>query len=164
MKIILWVLVVLLTSPLAIRAASPPQDASATGEQQQDDAVAAAARKARERRKNEPKSTKVWDNDNVPTSGMINVVGQAPEPAPDASAAVPAGKANVPAAPANSRFRQAADRARLSRTSFERPSRGGTGFGLSAAHKESYRRKTGRRGNRPGVHSPVPATCMLPYP
>jgi hypothetical protein len=41
------------------------------------DSLAAAARKAREQRKEAPKATKVFDNDNIPTSGGINTVGGA---------------------------------------------------------------------------------------
>lgn len=44
--------------------------------------VADAARRAREQKKPEPSSGKVWTNDNVPTSGTgISVVGEAPTPA-----------------------------------------------------------------------------------
>jgi len=50
------------------------------GSPQQDSvAVAEAARKAREQKKTQPKSAKVFTNDNIPTvPGRVNVVGSAP--------------------------------------------------------------------------------------
>jgi hypothetical protein len=44
--------------------------------------IADAARKAREQKKSEPKSAKVFTNDNIPAEGGINVVGDATAPAP----------------------------------------------------------------------------------
>ncbi len=44
--------------------------------------IADAARKAREQKKSEPKSEKVFTNDNLPAEGGINVVGDATAPAP----------------------------------------------------------------------------------
>jgi hypothetical protein len=56
---------VLSVAPLAT-AAAPAQE----------DSLAAVARKSREQKKAEGgKTSKVWDNDNVPTSGVISVVG-----------------------------------------------------------------------------------------
>jgi hypothetical protein len=56
----------------------------------QQDALADAARKAREAKKDAPKTSKVFDNDNLPATGGISTVGKAAEPkdvaAPDASA------------------------------------------------------------------------------
>ena len=46
----------------------------------QEDPLAAAARKARERQKNAPKAAKVFDNDNLPTSGGISSVGETSTP------------------------------------------------------------------------------------
>ncbi len=60
---------------------------------QQNNSPAAAARKSRDQKKAEPKSARVWDNDNIvmPAAG-IEVVGQdANAPAPDANAAATAG-------------------------------------------------------------------------
>jgi hypothetical protein len=51
--------------------------------------LADAARKARQAKKTEPKNTKVFDNDNIPSAGNINVVGADAAPA-DGSAAPPA--------------------------------------------------------------------------
>ena len=41
------------------------------------DSVAEAAKKNREKKKDAPKATKVFTNDNLPTSGPVNVVGSA---------------------------------------------------------------------------------------
>ena len=46
----------------------------------QQDPLAAAARKAREQKKEAPKSTKVFTNDNIPTTGGISSVGEEEEP------------------------------------------------------------------------------------
>lgn len=44
----------------------------------QDDPLAAAARRVREQKKLQAKTTKVWDNDNIPRApGSVSVVGQA---------------------------------------------------------------------------------------
>jgi hypothetical protein len=71
MKIVHLGLLMLLAAPLACASATAAQ----TGQQQ--DALAAAARRAREQQKTQPKAAKVWDNDNIPTAGGVNVVGQA---------------------------------------------------------------------------------------
>jgi predicted RNase H-like nuclease (RuvC/YqgF family) len=87
MKLTSWIPTLLLVSvlaPVGIAVAAPQDSAPATG-QQQEDPLAAAARKAREQRKNESKTSKVWDNENVPKTGMINVVGQASEPVQDSA-------------------------------------------------------------------------------
>jgi type II secretory pathway pseudopilin PulG len=73
MKIVHFGLLMLLAVPLACASAAPAQAA-----QSQDD-LAAAARRAREQRKSQHKAAKVWDNDNIPTAGGVNVVGP-PEP------------------------------------------------------------------------------------
>jgi len=51
--------------------------------------LADAARKARQAKKSESKNTKVFTNDNIPSTGNINVVGEDVAPA-DGSAAPPA--------------------------------------------------------------------------
>ncbi|HVB88309.1 MAG TPA: hypothetical protein VNK23_16730 [Candidatus Dormibacteraeota bacterium] len=71
-------------SAQALRAA-PAQS------EQSPDALAAAARRAREQQKNQPKPAKVWDNDNIPTSGGVDVIGQT------ASSAEPPASANTSA-------------------------------------------------------------------
>jgi hypothetical protein len=79
-------------------ASSTQTSASATVPQ---DSLAEAARKAREKKKEEAKPPRVFTNENLPTSGQISTVGQAPapEPAPAAAgSATPGGK--KPGAPA----------------------------------------------------------------
>jgi hypothetical protein len=73
MRIARWVFTVLLLTPLVALLT-----AGATMAQDQDTSVAAAARRAQEQKKVQPKAAKVYDNDHMPTSGPINVVGQPP--------------------------------------------------------------------------------------
>lgn len=50
----------------------------------QEQSVAEAARKAREKKKDQPKATRVFTNDTIPTAGgKVSVVGPTPAPAPD---------------------------------------------------------------------------------
>lgn len=80
----------LLAVPLAW---ATPRLASAQATQSQDP-LAAAARRAREQQKNQPKPAKVWDNDNIPKAGGVNVVGPATETeASSAAAKAPEAKA-----------------------------------------------------------------------
>lgn len=69
------------------------------------DSLAEAARKAREQKKEARKAPRLFTNDDLPTSGGISTVGQAPAPPPTPASATPgsatpAGK--KPAAPAAS--------------------------------------------------------------
>src|ERR1700690_3748444 len=68
------------TAPAPIPSPAPAQPGPS---------LADAARKARQAKKSEPKNAKVFDNDNIPTAGSINVVGADTGPA-DGSAAPPA--------------------------------------------------------------------------
>lgn len=94
-----WIAVLLLASPAGIAAAQQPatakpdqqqsqtqsQSQSAAQKKAQQDPLAAAARRAREQQKNQPRATKVWDNDNLPAkSSGVSVVGAAPAPAESA--------------------------------------------------------------------------------
>jgi hypothetical protein len=67
--------------PQVVSATTPPAPS-----------IADAARKAREQKKSEPKSAKVFTNDNIPAAGGINVVGDATVPA--SGGAAPAATAN----------------------------------------------------------------------
>lgn len=88
MKPTLCGLAILLLAPLGIAHA-----------QKQEDALAAAARRARAEKKDQPKATKVWDNDTISQiTGQINVVGEAPAAAPAAEAKPPAGEGGPGAA------------------------------------------------------------------
>lgn len=66
-------------------------NASAPAPAPQQDSLAAAARKAREQKKDAPKATKVFDNDNIPTSGGVNTVGAASGQPADGQGAAPSG-------------------------------------------------------------------------
>ncbi|MFZ0038438.1 MAG: hypothetical protein WAK91_13500 [Candidatus Acidiferrales bacterium] len=94
------------------QAAPPPGQQSnvVSATTPQAPSIADAARKAREQRKSEPKSGKVFTNDNLPAEGGINVVG-------DATAPMPAGGTPAQAAITEKiwRDRFAAARAQLQR-------------------------------------------------
>ena len=99
MKTLRWGWIALLGSlvaaaiPLAAQkqpAAEQPSQQTAQPSSQpisQSDSLAAAARRAREQKKDQAKPARVWDNDNLPAVGTVNVVGQSAEdssaPAPD---------------------------------------------------------------------------------
>ncbi len=99
-------LLILLAAPLAAASARPlsaaaAQSATAQSQSQtaqsqsssgQTDPLAAAARRAREKQKNQPKPAKVWDNDNIPTSGGVAVIGSTSQ---DSTASSTAGSANT---------------------------------------------------------------------
>ena len=55
--------------------------------QQKSQSVADAARQAKEQQKQAAKAPMVWTNDNLPTSGTVNVVGQPATSSPAGSAA-----------------------------------------------------------------------------
>jgi hypothetical protein len=79
----------LLALTLPVISAWPVHAAPAqTGQSQ--DALAAAARRAREQQKAQPRASKVWDNDNIPTNGGVDVIGPAASTPPPASTSAPA--------------------------------------------------------------------------
>ncbi len=84
------------SSPASSSATPTQSSASASAPQ---DSIAEAARKAQERKKEEHQTPRVFTNDNLPTSGGISTVGQAPAPAAPGSA-TPGGK--QPGSPAAS--------------------------------------------------------------
>ena len=72
MKFARWSLAILLLAPLGVSAQQAPQDQSSN----QGSAVADAARASREAKKDQAKTPRVWDNDNIPSvPGNVNVVG-----------------------------------------------------------------------------------------
>lgn len=74
-------------------AATPTQSSTSPAAPQ--DSLAEAARKAREQKKEEHKTPRLFTNDNLPTSGGISTVGQAPAPTPTpatSGSATPGGK------------------------------------------------------------------------
>jgi hypothetical protein len=78
------------TAPDSSAPAKPPAatsgQSSATPSAPAQDSLAEAARKARERRKEEAKTPRVFTNENIPTSGGISSVGQPAAPAGSSSA------------------------------------------------------------------------------
>ena len=52
------------------------QAAAAQNGEDQADPLAAAARRARQKQKEQPEPARVWDNDNIPSSGQVSVVGK----------------------------------------------------------------------------------------
>jgi phage-related minor tail protein len=71
-RVLLAILGLLLAFPLAGAA--------------QQESVAEAARKAREKKKDAPKATKTFTNDNLPSKGAVSVVGAQPAPAKEGEA------------------------------------------------------------------------------
>jgi chromosome segregation ATPase len=65
-------------------ASTTPAPAQVPAPQQE--SLADAARKARDAKKDAPKTTKVFDNDNLPATGGISTVGKASEPKDGAAA------------------------------------------------------------------------------
>ncbi|HEY6904930.1 MAG TPA: hypothetical protein VI216_11530 [Candidatus Acidoferrales bacterium] len=81
------------SNPASSSAAAPAQTSASPSVPQ--DSLAEAARKARKQKKEEHTTPRVFTNDNLPTSGGISTVGQAPAPAPTPAApgsATPTGK------------------------------------------------------------------------
>jgi hypothetical protein len=115
MKSVLPGLAILILFQVGTAAAQPQQHDDSTS-------IADAARRSREMKKEQPKSTKVWDNDTIPTKpGDVSVIGQAPAAAAsDDSAAKStdddAKAADKTAAPASTPAAPAADRAEASET------------------------------------------------
>ncbi|MGD0401881.1 MAG: hypothetical protein ABSB66_01680 [Candidatus Acidiferrales bacterium] len=89
MKIARWGLGILLVMPLSVLAGQQ-QSSQAPA-----DPVAEAARRAREQKKDEGKTAHVWNNDDIPKTNGVSVVGETP-----AEAGAPAGDAGSGANPA----------------------------------------------------------------
>lgn len=74
------------------QAPASTQTSSNAAPAPQQDSLAEAARKAREQKKETPKAAKVFDNDNIPTTGGVNTVGTASAPSDQNNgSAAPAG-------------------------------------------------------------------------
>jgi len=71
MKIALWGLGILLVMPLGGVAG---QEQST--QQSQADPVVEAARRAREQKKDQAKATHVWNDENIPKTNGVSVVGE----------------------------------------------------------------------------------------
>jgi len=72
------------------QAQAPAQTNSSAAPVPQQDSLADAARKAREQKKEAPKAAKVFDNDNIPTSGGVNTVGGSAAPSDQNAPSKPA--------------------------------------------------------------------------
>ena len=70
MKIARWTLTV------SLAALSASLLAGSALAQDQDNSVAAAARRTQEQKKDQPKAARTFDNDSLPSTGHVNVVGQ----------------------------------------------------------------------------------------
>jgi len=94
MKIAHWGLGILLVLPLGVVAGQQQSSQQAPA-----DPIAEAARRAREQKKDETKATHVWNNDDIPKTNGVSVVGESAAGA-DAPAGDAANGANPAAAPA----------------------------------------------------------------
>jgi hypothetical protein len=90
--------------PPAASAPAPtaPQGGTASAAQvtqtpPQPDSLAAAARRAREEKKDSAKAARVFDNDNLPSQGVISTVGNVAEPASGDNSGAPTGEGAAPA-------------------------------------------------------------------
>jgi hypothetical protein len=104
-------------APPAQSQTAPPPAPSAPAP-----SLADAARKAREAKKTEPKNAKVFTNDNIPSSGNINVIGADAAPAADgttAPAPPASGKSNLAQEEQSWRDRFGVARAKLARNEAE---------------------------------------------
>jgi hypothetical protein len=93
MKIAQWGLGILLVMPLGVVAGQQ------STQQAPVDPVAEAARRAREQKKDETKAPHVWNNDDIPKTNGVSVVGETPAAGADAPAGDAANAANPAAAP-----------------------------------------------------------------
>jgi hypothetical protein len=99
MKIAYWGLGILLVMPLG-GLAGQQQSSQQSFQQAPADPVAEAARRAREQKKDETKTPHVWNNDDIPKTNGVSVVGDTPAAGVGASAGDAANGANPAAAPA----------------------------------------------------------------
>jgi hypothetical protein len=95
MKIVSWGLGILLVMPLGVMAGQQQST-----QQAPTDPVAEAARRAREQKKDEAKTPHVWNNDDIPKTNGVSVVGETPAEGAGAPAGDAANGANPAAAPA----------------------------------------------------------------
>jgi hypothetical protein len=99
MKIAHWGVGILLVMPLGV-VAGQQQSSQQSTQQAPADPVAEAARRAREQKKDEAKTPHVWNNDDIPKTNGVSVVGETPAAGADASAGDAANGVNPPAAAA----------------------------------------------------------------
>jgi hypothetical protein len=99
MKIARWGLGILLIMPLS-GLAGQQQSSQQSTQQAPGDPVAEAARRAREQKKDEGKTPHVWNNDDIPKTNGVSVVGETPAAGTGAAAGDAANGANPAATPA----------------------------------------------------------------
>jgi hypothetical protein len=99
MKIARWGLGILLVMPLGV-VAGQQQSSQQSTQQGPADPVAEAARRAREQKKEETKAPHVWNNDDIPKTNGVSVVGETPAAGADAATGDAANGANPAAVPA----------------------------------------------------------------
>jgi hypothetical protein len=99
MKIAHWGLGILLVLPLGVAAGRQQSTQQAT-QQAPADPVAEAARRAREQKKDQAKPAHVWNNDDIPKTNGVSVVGENPAAEAEASASDAGKGANAATAPA----------------------------------------------------------------
>ena len=99
MKIAHWGLGILLVLPLGV-AAGRQQSTQQAAQQAPADPVAEAARRAREQKKDQAKPAHVWNNDDIPKTNGVSVVGENPAAEAEASASDAGKGANAATAPA----------------------------------------------------------------
>jgi hypothetical protein len=95
MKIAQWGLAILLVLPLGVGAGQQQST-----QQAPPDPVAEAARRAREQKKDQAKPAHVWNNDDIPKTNGVSVVGENPAAEAEASASDAGKGANAATAPA----------------------------------------------------------------
>ncbi|HXN72744.1 MAG TPA: hypothetical protein VN861_09360 [Candidatus Acidoferrales bacterium] len=96
MKIAYWGLGILLVMPLGVVAGQQQST-----QQAQADPVAEAARRAREQKKDAAKPAHVWNNDDIPKTNGVSVVGETAAAGADASAGDAGNSGNSTAGTAN---------------------------------------------------------------
>jgi hypothetical protein len=99
MKIAQWGLGILLVLPLGV-VAGRQQSTQQAAQQAPADPVAEAARRAREQKKDQAKPAHVWNNDDIPKTNGVSVVGENPAAEAEASASDAGKGANAATAPA----------------------------------------------------------------
>ncbi|MGB8541706.1 MAG: hypothetical protein WCD49_08730 [Candidatus Acidiferrales bacterium] len=78
MKIARWSIGLLLILPLGLSAGQQGDQPST--QQPTNNSLVDAARRAREQKRDQPKAVHVWNDDNVPKTNGVSVVGQTPGP------------------------------------------------------------------------------------
>src|SRR5215469_11830353 len=83
MRIATFAVAALLIFPAGtVGAREEPQSGQSGQQSAKQDPLVEAAKQAQERKKDQAKTAKVWDNDNIPSkAGEVSVIGETPAPA-----------------------------------------------------------------------------------